>query len=56
MDPLPFLFLALITFGSGQFGAWLVYRHTRPKPPITGLGQVKTKDFVAEPIPKKRKK
>jgi len=57
MDPLPFLFLAVLIFGSLQAGAYLAWRSTRPDKKITGIGEVKMRDFNAMPIPKiKRKK
>jgi len=57
MDPLPFLFLAVLIFGSLQAGAYLAWRSTRPDKKITGTGEVKMRDFNAMPIPKiKRKK
>ncbi len=56
MDPLPFLFMAVLIFGSVQLGAYLLWRSVRPEKPITGIGEVKDKDFVAQPIPKTKRK
>lgn len=56
MDPLPFLFLAVLIFGSLQVGAYLAWRSIRPEQKIVGTGQVKMRDFEAEPIPKLNRK
>lgn len=46
MDPLPFLFGAVLIFGAVQLGTYYIYTQTRPKPPARGLGIVKEKDFI----------
>jgi len=57
MDPLPFLFMAVLMFGTIQLGTYLYWRSTRPKERIDGINKVKAKDFIAHKIPKvKRKK
>lgn len=56
MDPLPFLFMAVLIFGSVQLGAYLAWRSTRPKQVITGTGEVKPNQYVAEKIPKINRK
>ena len=56
MDPLPFLFMAVLIFGSVQLGAYLAWRSTRPKKVITGIGEVEPNQYVAEKIPKINRK
>jgi len=51
MDPLPFLFGAVLIFGAVQLGTYYVYVQTRPKPPTKGIGKIKQKDFIPLPIP-----
>jgi len=51
VDPLPFLFGAVLIFGAVQLGTYYVYVRTRPKPPAKGLGKIKQKDFITLPIP-----
>jgi hypothetical protein len=46
MDPLPFLFMALLIFGSLQAGVYFAWRSTREKPPITGSGEVDGDQFI----------
>jgi len=53
MDPLPFLFLAVLVFGSVQFGAYFAWRSARTKPPLTGIGEVKASQYKAAKIPLK---
>lgn len=55
MDPLPFLALAVMIFGSLQAGAYIAWRSTMPKPQITGIGEVKGSQYVADKIPKRKK-
>jgi len=56
MDPLPFLFLAVLIFGSLQAGAYLAWRSVRPKPEYHTNGEVKSSEYVAAPIPKINRK
>lgn len=53
MDPLPFLFLAVLVFGSLQAGVYLAWRSTQPKARIIGNGEVKASQYTADPIPPK---
>lgn len=46
MDPLPFLFMALLVFGSLQAGVYFAWRSTREKPKITGIGEVKPSQYI----------
>lgn len=56
VDPLPFVFLAVLVFGAIQAGAYALLRSARPRPQIRGIGEVKGSDFNAAPIPKINRK
>lgn len=54
MDPVPFLFGALVMFGGAQLVAFSLYRRPTDRRTI-GIGEVKQRDFLAAPMPRKKR-
>lgn len=54
MDPLPFLILAIMLFGTVQLICWFMWRNTRDKP-IHGTGSVKPTAYKILKEPRKKK-
>lgn len=55
MDPLPFLFLAIVLFVSLQIFAVAIWKYTH-KQQLHGIGVVKATDFIKEKKTKRRVK
>ena len=52
MDPLPFLFIAVLVFGSVQLGVYLMWRYAQSPKEIIGKNRVSIRKYIVDKKPK----